>query len=167
MAKLLDFILASRTEYFDDVERLCKPDSFESKDELNEHFEDVLGYAPERYMNEKEIIDYFNDALKHAPFSVQEQMLKNKDEIITRTLDIIEEVDSSLVCKIFCNVCKSVVGWDAAKGTDTIDNIINSAIFKPNGIPDWEEDDEEDEDEDYFDESFDDDNFDDESDEDD
>lgn len=147
MAKLLDFILASRTEFYDDVERLARPDSFSTREEMNDHFEEVIGYVPDKYMNERSVEEYFNNALRRAPFSVQEQMIKKKSDIIDQTMSVLDDVDEVFIERVFCNVCQSIVGWDASDGAETIDSIIKMAVFNSD---DFESEEEEDEDEEDF-----------------
>lgn len=147
MAKLLDFILAARTEFYDDVARLARPDSFSTREEMNDHFKEVIGYVPDRYMNERSVEEYFNNALRRAPFSVQEQMIKKKTEIIDQTMSVLDDVDEVFIERVFCNVCQSIVGWDASDGAESIDSIIKMAVFNSD---DFESEEEEDEDEEDF-----------------
>lgn len=147
MAKLLDFILAARTEFYDDVARLARPDSFSTREEMNDHFKEVIGYVPDMYMNERSVEEYFNNALRRAPFSVQEQMIKKKTEIIDQTMSVLDDVDEVFIERVFCNVCQSIVGWDASDGAESIDSIIKMAVFNSD---DFESEEEEDEDEEDF-----------------
>ena len=144
MAKLLDFLLAAREDCRDDVERLCKPDSFSSREEMNNHFNDCIGYIPDQYFNEREVESYFNDALRRAPLSVQEQMIKKKNDIISKTLETIVNVNDAVICSIFCSVCKSIVGWDAAEDCEKLDRIIDMEIFNADEYEDDEDNDEDD-----------------------
>ena len=148
MGKLLDLIVNGKTEYYDDIERMTRPESFEDRDEMNDHFIDCIGYTPDGYFHQKEVEEYYNEAVNRAPFSVQEQMRKKKSEIIDKTLEVIDEIDDAVVNTVFCSVCKSVVGWDGGEDLESLDTVINMNIYDESDYPEEDEDDEE-----YYDDS--------------
>lgn len=158
MAKFLDFMVrcnnATEDDVTEDLIRMADPDSFDSKDELRNHFEDCLGYDPIEYFDRKSIDEQFDEILNEAPYSVQEQLRSKRDEIIERTLECADEVSDSVLRKVFVNVIKDTVGWQPAEDAETsLDECITMSIFGNNDLDDEsdEYDSDEDEDEDLLD----------------
>lgn len=175
MAKLLDFIIrcsnATETDVSDDLLRMADPNSFDSRDEMESHFEDCLGYNPMEYFDRKTIDEQFDDILKDAPYSVQNQLRDKRDEIIDRTLECSEDINDTVLRKVFIGVIKDTIGWQPIEDTDvSLDECISMAIFGE-GIDDSYDydgsDETDDDDEDEDDEMFsDDEDYDDSSDDD-
>lgn len=167
MAKLLDFMIRCNTATEDDVSedliRMADPNSFDSRDEMESHFEECLGYNPMEYFDRKSIDEQFDEILKDAPYSVQNQLRDKRDEIIDRTLECTEDVGDTVLRKVFVGVIKDTIGWQPVEDTDvSLDECISMAIFGE-GIDDsddydTDDDDDEDDDDEIFvdDEDFDD-----------
>ncbi len=154
MAKLLDFIVrcnnATNDDVVEDLARMADPDSFDSRDELESHFEDCLGYNPMEYFDRKSIDEQYDELINEAPYSVQNQLRDKRDEIIERTLECIEDVNDTVLRKVFINVVKDTIGWQPIEDSDvSLDDCISMAIFGTDDIDDsdeYEDDDEEEDD---------------------
>ena len=171
MPKLLDFVVhcnnASLDDIADDLTRMADPDSFDSKDELDMHFEECLGYNPMVYFDKKSIEEQFDELMVNAPYSVREQLRSKREEIIERTLECNEDIGDTVLRKVFINVIKDTIGWEPVEDTEvSLDDCISMAIFGNDDLDDsseYEDDDLEEEDEDdllideYDEESLDDD----------
>lgn len=134
MAKLLDFMVrcnnATTDDVIDDLTRMADPDSFDSRDEMESHFEDCLGYNPMEYFDRKSIDEQFDEILNEAPYSVQDQLRSKRDEIIERTLECAEDVNDSVLHKIVVSVIKETVGWEPVDEDGvSLDDCIMMAIF--------------------------------------
>jgi hypothetical protein len=134
MAKLLDFMLrcnnASEDDIVEDLVKMADPNSFDSKDEMESHFEDCLGYNPIDYFDRKTIDEKFDDIIKNAPYSVQEQLRDKREEIIERTLECSDDIGESVLHKVFITVIKDTVGWQPSyDGEVSLDDCISMAIF--------------------------------------
>lgn len=134
MAKLLDFMVrcnnATGDDVVDDLLKMADPNSFDSKDEMESHFEDCLGYNPMDYFDRKTIDEEFDEVIRSAPYSVQEQLRDKREEIIERTLECSSDVGESVLHKVFINVIKDTVGWQPAyDGEVSLDDCISMAIF--------------------------------------
>lgn len=170
MAKLLDFIIrcsnATEDDVSEDIIKMADPNSFDSRDEMESHFEDCLGYNPMEYFDRKSIEEQFDDILNDAPYSVQNQLRDKREDIIDRTLECSEDVSDSVLRKVFVSVIKDTIGWQPVEDTDvSLDECISMAIFG-DGIDDSndydiDDDDEEDDDSYTDDEDYDDDTSDD------
>ena len=167
MAKLLDFMIrcnnASDDDISEDLIRMADPNSFDSRDEMESHFEDCLGYNPMEYFDRKTIDEQFDEILNDAPYSVQNQLRDKRDEIIDRTLECTDDIGDTVLRKVFVGVIKDTIGWQPVEDTDvSLDECISMAIFGE-GIEDSDDyDTDDDEDEDNDDEIFvDDEDFDD------
>lgn len=156
MAKLLDFVVrcanATDDDTLEDLLRMADPNSFDSRDEMESHFEDCLGYNPMEFFDRKSIDDMFDEVIENAPYSVQVQLRDKHDEIIERTLECTEDVNDTVIRKVFVSIIKDTIGWQPAEDTDvSLDECISMAIFGE-GIDDSSDyeldDDEEDEDDD-------------------
>ena len=155
MAKLLDFMIrcnnATEDEVSEDLLRMADPNSFDSRDEMESHFEDCLGYNPMDYFDRKTIDEQFDEILRDAPYSVQCQLRDKRDEIIDRTLDCSEDIGDTVLRKVFVGVIKDTIGWQPVEDTDvSLDECISMAIFgdEINDSDDYDTNDEEDEDDD-------------------
>ena len=159
MAKLLDFMVRCNTatadDIMDDLIRMADPNSFDSRDELSYHLEDCLGYDPLVYFDRKTIEEQFDEIFRSAPFSVQDQLSAKKEEIIQRTLEYAQDIDESVLRKIFISVIKDTLGWQPLDDEVSLDECVSMAVFGDN-LEDEEESDEDDEDDDdelsFFDE---------------
>ena len=154
MARLLDFVLHcnSAMDDADDLLRMADPESFRSREEMGEFFEEYLEYNPMTYFDEKMIIEDLEDITNMAPHSVQEQLRAKRGEIVERTLDAIQSVNGDVIDKVLVNVIESVVGWKFYSDEEepSVDNCILMAIYEDDvdGFPldddDFEGIDEED-----------------------
>ena len=147
MAKLLDFIVrcnnATSDDIADDLLRMADPNSFDSKDEMESHFEDCLGYNPIDYFDRKSIDDQYDEILNVAPYSVQEQLRNKRDDIIERTLECSNDVGDTVLRKVFINVIKDTVGWQPNDDEEvSLDDCISMAIFGSDDSEDYYDDDE-------------------------
>lgn len=136
MAKLLDFMVRCNNAtndddgVVDDLLRMADPDSFDSKDEMESHFEDCLGYNPIDYFDRKTIDEQFDDIIQKAPYSVQEQLRNKRDEIIDRTLECSDDIGDTVLHKVFINVIKDTVGWQPDyDGEVSLDDCISMSVF--------------------------------------
>lgn len=134
MAKLLDFMVrcnnATSDDIAEDLVRMADPNSFDSRDEMEMHFEECLGYNPMEYFDRKSIDEQFDDLLKDAPYSVQDQLRDKRDEIIERTLECSEDVGDTVLRKVFVSVIKDTIGWQPAEDSEvSLDECISMAIF--------------------------------------
>ena len=158
MPKLLDFVVhcnnASLDDIADDLTRMADPDSFDSQDEMESHFEDCLGYNPMEYFDRKSIEEQFDELMTNAPYSVRDQLRSKRDEIIDRTLECTEDVNDTVLRKVFINVIKDTIGWQPAEDAEvSLDDCISMAIFGNDDLDDsndYEDDDIEEDDEDEF-----------------
>ena len=151
MAKLLDFMLrcnnASDDDIVEDLIKMADPTSFDSKDEMESHFEECLGYNPIDYFDRKTIDEQFDEIVTNAPYSVQEQLRNKRDEIIERTLECSDDIGDSVLHKVFINVIKDTVGWQPTYDSEvSLDDCISMAIFGNDDS--WEEYQSNDEDDD-------------------
>lgn len=158
MAKLLDFMIrcnsATDDDVFEDILRMADPNSFDSRDEMESHFEDCLGYNPMEFFDRKSIDEQFDEILKDAPYSVQNQLRDKRDEIIERTLECTEDVGDTVLRKVFVGVIKDTIGWQPIEDTDvSLDECISMAIFGE-GIEDSDDYDTDDDSDDDDDEIF-------------
>ena len=171
MAKLLDFMVRCNNASADDVAdyllRMVEPDEFDSKDEMATLFEDCLGYDPFDYFDRKSIEEQYEEIIDSAPYSVREQLHAKRSEIIERTLECSEDVNDTVLRKVFVSVIKDTIGWQPSEDTDvSLDDCISMSIFGTDDIDDSndyesedadeEEDDLYEEEDDYDDESSDD-----------
>lgn len=153
MAKLLDFMIrcnnASEDDISEDLIRMADPNSFDSRDEMESHFESCLGYNPMEYFDRKTIDEQFDEILNDAPYSVQNQLRDKREEIIDRTLECSDDIGDTVLRKVFVGVIKDTIGWQPVEDADvSLDECISMAIFGE-GIEDsddYDTDDEEDED---------------------
>lgn len=173
MAKLLDFMVrcnnASVDDITEDLLRMADPNSFDSRDEMETHFEDCLGYNPMEYFDRKSINEQFDEILNDAPYSVQDQLRGKREEIIERTIECSEDVGDTVLRKVFVGVIKDTIGWQPVEDSEvSLDECISMVIFGEDIDDDAsdydsagdDEDDEDDEimfDDDYDEESSDDD----------
>jgi hypothetical protein len=151
MAKLLDFIVrcnnATSDDVVEDLLKMADPNSFDSKDEMESHFEDCLGYNPIEYFDKKVIDEQFDDLIQNAPYSVQEQLRNKREEIIERTLECSEDVGDSVLRKVFINVVKDTVGWKPMDdGEVSLDDCISMSIFGNDNSDVYDIDDDDDSD---------------------
>ena len=167
MGKLLDFMVRCNNAFEDDITedliRMADPNSFDSRDEMESHFEDCLGYNPMEYFDRKNIDEQFDEILKDAPYSVQQQLRDKRDDIIDRTLECSNDIGDTVLRKVFVGVIKDTIGWQPVEDTDvSLDECISMTIFGE-GIEDSDDyDTDDDDDEDSDDEIFvDDEDFDD------
>ena len=161
MAKLLDFMIrcnnATDDDMLEDILRMADPNTFDSKDEMENHFEDCLGYNPMEYFDRKTIEEQFDDILNEAPYSVQNQLRDKRDEIIERTLECSDDIGDTVLRKVFVSVIKDTIGWQPVEDSEvSLDECISMSVFG-DGIDDSDEydidgadDNEEDEDDDMF-----------------
>lgn len=145
MAKLLDFMVrctnATSDDLIDDLTRMADPDTFDSRDEMESHFEDCLGYNPMSYFDKKMINEQFDDILNDAPYSVQNQLRLKRDEIIERTLECDSDVSETVLRKVFISVIRDTVGWQPVEDTDvSLDECISMAIFGEDITDDYSSD---------------------------
>ena len=153
MAKLLDFIVRCNNATFDDVAddllKMADPNSFDSKDEMESHFEDCLGYNPMDYFDRKSIDEQFDDLIQTAPYSVQDQLRSKREEIIDRTLECSDDVGDTVLRKVFINVIKDTVGWEPSDAEEvSLDDCISMSIFGNDNSEDYDIDDEDEEEDD-------------------
>ena len=161
MSKLLDFVVRcnTATEYdaIDDIIRMANPDSFDSQDEMSEHFEDCLGYDPFEYFDRKIIQDKFDELINTAPYSVQEQLRNKKYDIIERTIDSLDDINENILQKVFLTVIKDEIGWSPMENEEvSLDDCISMVVFGELIEDDYDESDDDEEQEDYADEDEDD-----------
>lgn len=134
MAKLLDFIVrcnnATADDVVDDLLKMADPNNFDSKDEMEIHFEECLGYNPMEYFDKKSIDDQLDELIQSAPYSVQDQLRNKRSEIIERTLECADDVGDSVLRKVFINVVKDTVGWQPLDDEEvSLDDCISMSIF--------------------------------------
>lgn len=167
MSKILDFIVrcnnASSEDITDDIMRMADPDTFDSRDEMESHFESCLGYNPMRYFDEKYLKDEYMEITNSAPYSVQEQLHSKRDDIIDRTLEVAYNVNEAYLDSVLLNVIESSVGWKPNNDEYvSLDECIRMEIFSDDELDDYteyEEEDEEDEMDDIFEDSSDEDDY--------
>lgn len=156
MPKLLDFMVhcsnASYDDVADDIARMADPTSFDSRDEMEDHFVDCLGYSPMKFFDRRAIEEQFDEVVVSAPYSVRDQLRDKRDEIIDRTLECAEDVNDTVLRKVFINVIKDTIGWYPSEDSDvSLDECISMAIFGNEDIDEaseYEDDDSEEDDED-------------------
>ena len=152
MSKLLDFVVRcnNATEYdaIDDIIRMANPDSFDSQDEMTDHFEDCLGYDPFEYFDRKFVETQFDEIINTAPYSVQEKLREKKFDIIDRTMNSLDDVNENVIQKIFFTVIEDEVGWTPVSEMASLDDCISMSVFGDNF--EYESDDEESEDEEDY-----------------
>lgn len=153
MAKLLDFMIrcnnASEDEIAEDILRMADPNSFDSRDEMESHFEDCLGYNPMEYFDRKSIEEQFDEIMKDAPYSVQDQLRCKRDDIIDRTLECSEDIGDMVLRKVFIGVIEDTIGWHPTEDTDvSLDECISMSVFgeRMDDSDDYSTDEEDDED---------------------
>ena len=156
MAKLLDFMVrcnnASEDDAVEDILRMSDPDSFDSKDEMRDHFDECLGYDPFEYFDRRSIEEQFDELITGAPYSVQDQLRNKREEIINRTLDCIDDVGDTVLRKVFIDVVKDTIGWQPIEDSEvSLDDCISMAIFGNEDIDDPNEYEDEEDDDDSLD----------------
>ena len=169
MSKLLDYMVrcsnATYDDAVDDLLRMADPTNYDSQDEMEDHFEECLGYNPLTYFDKKFIEEQFDEVIASAPYSVRDQLRTKHDEIIDRTLECIDDVNDTVIRKVFIDVIKDTTGWQPIEDSEvSLDNCISMAIFGNDELDEsseYEDDDsEEDDDLDDEDEMYDDDDYD-------
>lgn len=156
MSKLLDYIVrcnnATYDDAVDDILKMADPGNYESRDEMEDHFEECLGYNPLTYFDRKFIEQQFDEVIVNAPYSVRDQLRSKHDEIIERTLECIDDVNDTILRKVFIDVIKDTIGWQPIEDSEvSLDNCISMAIFGSDNIDESSEYEDDDSDEDDFD----------------
>lgn len=148
---LKTLLTATNEEEYEDILRLSTPEEFDSRDEFEECFIDVLGYNPMSYFDNKLVDEEFDEIVEKAPISIQAQLRDKKTEIIGRTLDYCRDVNDTVLHKILVEVVKDTVGWKPIEDEDvSLDECILMNIFGEDVNTDDASDDEDDD----YDESF-------------
>lgn len=133
MSKLLDFFARANSANDDSVEeilRMADPDSFESQDDMSDHFEDVLGYDAFHHFDRKFVETSFDDIVNGAPFSVQDQLRSKKEYIIDRTIESVDEINENILQTVFYAVIKDEIGWSPETADKvSLDETINMVVF--------------------------------------
>lgn len=132
MAKLLDFMVrcssATEDDATEDLLRMADPATFDSQDEMSDHFESCLGYDPFVYFDTKSIDEEIDNLINSAPYSVQEQLRGKKDIIIERTLEYSNDLNDTVLSHILAKVIKDTVGWSCDINA-SLDDCVSMAVF--------------------------------------
>lgn len=134
MALLLDFMMrvssASLDDACDDIVKMADPGSFSDKRDMQEHFDEVLGYDPITYFPRKFLEDKLRELAEIAPFSVREQIYAKTETIIQQSLECVDDLDASILTKVLSGVLEYNVGWNS--GLDdgvTIEDCISMSLY--------------------------------------
>lgn len=163
MALLLDFMMrvssASLDDASDDIVKMADPGSFDTKSDLQEHFETVLGYDPINYFPRKFLEDKLQELADIAPFSVREQIYSKQETIIQQSLECISDLDTSILNKVLNAVLEYNVGWNSSIDDGvTVEDCISMSLYgetyegtedEADNSDDSDEDDELDDDDEF------------------
>lgn len=115
MAVLLDFMMrvsnASLDDASDDIVKMADPGAFDTKRDMEDHFEKVLGYDPINHFSRKFLEDKLRELSDIAPFSVREKIYEKQETIIQQALECISDLDTSILTKVLNAAIEYNVGW--------------------------------------------------------
>ena len=128
---LLAIVTANSEENVDDFLTLLSPDTT-SREEIQQTFEDTLGYDPTSYFDKKDIREKVDDILDgDIPEHVQDYIASDKDAVVDEAFDKFDENRSDYLDEALNTVLMDNTDWSPDSDSDD----------------DEEEDDEYDEDE--------------------
>lgn len=126
MATRLEEVLAianaTSEESVDDVLTLLHPDSHK-KEEIQESFEEVIGYDPTSYFDRKEL-DEMLESIRDdigTPSDVKDYITNNKEELVTETYNQFDSDRLEHLRDAVNKVLKEKFGWDCF-GFDDIED---------------------------------------------
>lgn len=134
MATLLDFMAkvgnATPDDAVDDIMKMADPAAFDTKVDMQDHFRDTLGYDPITYFPQRYLESKLRELEDIAPFSVREQLVSKREAIVSRSLECIGDLDTSILNKVLESVVEYTTGWksEISDGV-TVDKCIAMSLF--------------------------------------
>ena len=122
LEEILKIVNANSEESIDDVLTLLSPDAV-SKEEIQETFEEVLGYDPTTYYDIKDIhdrIDKIMDA--DIPEEVVDFLASDKQLVAQESFDVFEENKPKYFDESISQVILDKTGHDIMEDTDLEDD---------------------------------------------
>lgn len=122
LEEILQIVSANSEESIDDVLTLLSPDAL-PKEEIQETFEEVLGYDPTTYYDIKDIhdrIDKIMDA--DIPKEVSDFLASDKQLVAQESFDVFEENKPKYFDESISQVILDKTGHDIMEDTDLEDD---------------------------------------------
>jgi hypothetical protein len=160
-SKLAAFIAsvscATDDELLDEIVQIMEPENFGTKNDLGKAFNDVIGYNPIDYHDTLQLEDIYDELLDEAPYSVRENLIGRKSDIIEKCLSNKEASNEAYLTNSLIITIYEECGWLAKDQMADLNHVMMEAVTDTLEI----EDDNEDEDDESSSIEFDDDEFDD------
>ena len=122
LEEILKIVNANSEESIDDVLTLLSPDAV-SKEEIQETFEEVLGYDPTTYYDIKDIHDRINKIMDaDIPEEVVDFLASDKQLVAQESFDVFEENKPKYFDESISQVILDKTGHDIMEDTDLEDD---------------------------------------------
>lgn len=121
--EIIAIVNANSEEDVSDLLTLMSPDNT-PKEEIQETFEEVIGYDPLSYFDKKELGEKLNSMIedRETPEDVAEDLVNQKDEIVDAAYEIFDDSKSDYLDEALNEAIEEKVGYVADPDNDDDSN---------------------------------------------
>ena len=123
LEEILSIVTANSEEAVDDFLVIAHPENHE-KEEIQETFEEVIGYDPLSYFDKKELGEKLDSMIENheTPEDVAEDLADQKDEIVDAAYEIFDDSKSDYLDEALNEAIEEKVGYVADPDNDDDSN---------------------------------------------